>query len=383
MGGAAEGGGGFTDNESTDEDVGMKLLGSGKETLDKRCIRVESNIRRDHRCPPPELDTDGIENVPSSFIESGIITLGPLIGESKSSRVFSIIENDRTVIKYQSNCEDRYRSHPLTREYMIMQRISDLGISPRVYSLSDGVYLDPSNERIPSKANTGAYRNCKKPNPTLRYLIMERVGESLNDYVESNGPLSVNESIRIGCQLIQHLQKLHSLDIVHGDIFQRNVCFKDSGDLQNLVMIDFGRSIIVSRTSAVARSYISTFPLFTHWEMQGYRSSYRDDLFRVLQLMAYLMNGSKYMTDLFILSSTPFEDDTDPPIMSFKERGFIFELNGLKPITEAIHDVNVRSTVKQGLRQVLDFTRSLKLDQLPDYDSILATMQPLIDLEML
>ena len=130
----------------------------------------------------------------------------------------------------------------------------------------------------------------------------------------------------IGLELVKHVEKLSEMKIVHGDIFQRNVGFTLEGDI---VLIDFGRAMIVTNASPIAQFSFSSFPLFSPWEMVGYHSSYRDDLFRILRLMGFVMNGVDYLLELERLSKEPMNRATGQPLFNLKTEGFLFESDGI------------------------------------------------------
>ena len=342
-----------------------------RESLEKICLDLEKTLAQSRSIPTPDLGNEYTENVPGSLFEAnGSIHLGPLVGQSRSSKVYSVRGSRGGIaIKYQSNCDDNHKFHPLTREFWFLRRIERLEISPKAYGLSKGVTLN-SKGPVPAKVDTEAMRTCRKSNPTLRYLIMDKVGPSLHDHVEAKGPLSVEASINLGIKLISHIAKLNSIGIVHGDIFQRNVCFRSlAQDDANLVLIDFGMANVVGGgDNRLARGYVSTFPLYTPWEMAGYRSSYRDDLFRVLQLVAYLMNGPAYMDFLVELSKFRNGSDQPHPMFVFKQFVNIFEFDGPYPLEN-------NSKVEKIILEILAQTRGLAIDQMPDYESIVGMLQ--------
>jgi hypothetical protein len=82
------------------------------------------------------------EDVPTRLDASGEITLGHLIGASMSSNVFSVQGRPDLAVKYQSNCEEKRRTHPLTREFFMLKKVEHLAISPRAFVLSDAGQID-------------------------------------------------------------------------------------------------------------------------------------------------------------------------------------------------------------------------------------------------
>ena len=354
-----------TDSEHQEEEE----IKNGPQFMDKKIREIETLIKWKNLAPIPLLSEDVRELVTSNVDQHEEVNLGPMIGVSFSSNVFSIENHPDLAIKYQSDCDEKRPLHPLTREFFMLKRIEHLGISPVVYSVSDGARITDPEAAIGIKANTGALESCKKSKktPSIRYLIMDRVGESIYAFVKRRGPVPVQAAAAMGYQLFEHIEKLSALNIIHGDIFERNVCFDRRG---RLVLIDFGRSLIVKNAPPLARKSLSTFPLFSPWEMLGYRASFRDDCFRILQLIALLMNGKEYLAELDRLSQLPLDRQTGQPLVHFKSRGFIFELEGIaaRPVTNLAP--GMRESVSEALGAVLEYIRSLQLDEIPDFRRI-------------
>lgn len=353
----------------------------GPRYLDMICERIE--MAGACSFAQPLIDDEKIESVARSVDQSGTVQLGPLLGASLSSRVFSIAGNPNLAIKYQSDCGERRSMHPLTREYWFLKYLEDLDVSPKVYSLSQSVVRSQTSTAKTSSLEMMADKGACMKSPDkaqFRYLIMERVGESLHSYLKRpylGGKVSVKRAFELGIEMMALLEKVHSRGVVHGDIFQRNVCFKDD----KLVLIDFGRAMLVHHAPPLARvdSEIYLFPLFSLWEMLGYRASFRDDVFRVLQLMAVLMNGSKYVDAMDLLSEIPIDSQGRQPLLVYKAAGFIFELPkaGFLPIS-GIESGAIRTKVHGDLKALLDYVRALGLDEMPDHKSIIAALQELV-----
>lgn len=71
------------------------------------------------------------------------------------------------------------------------------------------------------------------------YIVMELVqGSNLESYVKTKGKLSVEDTVRIGCQLCNILKYLHGrpVPVIHGDIKPENIIVSD----ERVSLIDFG-----------------------------------------------------------------------------------------------------------------------------------------------
>ena len=74
------------------------------------------------------------------------------------------------------------------------------------------------------------------------YLIMEYVhGRSLKDIIRENGFLLIDEVYSYTMQIIDGLEAIHSLNIIHRDIKPNNIIKKSDG---TIVLIDFGTAFI-------------------------------------------------------------------------------------------------------------------------------------------
>jgi serine/threonine protein kinase len=75
------------------------------------------------------------------------------------------------------------------------------------------------------------------------YLVMEYVsGFTLREIVLSGGPLPVEETIRVGRQLLDALESIHKIRLVHRDIKPANIMIT-SDESKQVKLLDFGLSI--------------------------------------------------------------------------------------------------------------------------------------------
>ena len=97
-------------------------------------------------------------------------------------------------------------------------------------------------------------------------------------------------------------------------------------------LIDFGSSIFESEMDSIddrQRRSETVYHCFeTHWNMDGYRFSYRDDVFRALMIVAYIMSGSSFFERL---CSWNFNE-----LYEYKLSGFTFD--GFSNIEESVSD---------------------------------------------
>ena len=74
------------------------------------------------------------------------------------------------------------------------------------------------------------------------YLVLELMeGQTLQDYVINNGPISYTQTLHIFQQICQGLNYLHQKNIIHRDLQPRNIFYCNDGSIK---ILDFGLSMI-------------------------------------------------------------------------------------------------------------------------------------------
>jgi serine/threonine protein kinase len=276
------------------------------------------------------------------------------------------------ITKYQVDCFDTDKEgiHPLLKDYWFLRRIAELQVSPRPFYLS---YSSPlpfrqtlkSGFRMSIKERTECFRSGGK----VRFMVMEKVGESLHAMSRryANGKVPLVNVLSLGTKMMKIIRKLHDEgQVVHGDIHAGNICFSRTGN--SLRLIDFGRANLVTSAEdgvpSLEREPFSWHdPLFSHWNIEGYRETRRDDVFKVFLVMAMLLNGKTYLPHLK-------DRLNDQQSYEFKRNGNIFEIPGssIEGWTECTASV---------LSEILAIVRATELDARPDYESILSKLSEL------
>jgi len=75
------------------------------------------------------------------------------------------------------------------------------------------------------------------------FLVMERLGETLQHWWEHQGNLSEKTIVLLAEQIFQRIEYVHSKGIVHCDLKPDNFMFGNGGKLHHLYLVDFGSSI--------------------------------------------------------------------------------------------------------------------------------------------
>jgi serine/threonine protein kinase len=143
---------------------------------------------------------------------------------------------------------------------------------------------------------------------------MDEVGDAIEEYMFKIKPtyrFSFLPAIKLGGQMIELVKKLHSFNIVHGDVHLGNFAFRSPDSFTDIIFLDFGRAHFVGpkdvekdlpkQTGSVdfceERKRIYHF-LASKWEMMGCKPTYRDDVYRAVKMMGFAMWGGPFQHKL-------------------------------------------------------------------------------------
>lgn len=370
---------------------------------------------RDRRHPPYSRFWNSLkERVPHWIFPEGTITLGmPLVGESAYARVFAIQAHKEWVLKYHAFCpRKREKSDSILREAYFLQLINASAphITHKIKYLSGPLTPEaPTSLKIPLEQNRCP--TVSDTQPIVRYIITERVGLDLLDFLEEfdNERVPFVTAIELGMQIIRLLEQLHSMNIVHGDLHASNIAFRDrSVDAEtissqdNLVLIDFGRARIghsgrpIESQTVVQRSKPLCHAHLSHWESVGgfhYVPSFRDDIYRGYLVIAAMIYGGDHMEaqmdmcegghrdryrqfkefDNFFDTRVETESDHEDDIGEY-----IFDIDSVLPTTLIAGRLGVLSLLEQSLNHI----RGLGENGLPDYRFLSSCLERILDMRL-
>ena len=134
------------------------------------------------------------------------------------------------------------------------------------------------------------------------YLVMEYLPDgTLAAQIAAEGPMTVDEVLRIGVQLAGGLQTTHLHHIVHGDIKPQNVLRARSGEV---ALGDFGVARLTSSASGTSRATLLT-PLHAAPELfDGGSPTVGTDVYELCSTLFQLLDGA-----------APVGDETDSPLL--------------------------------------------------------------------
>ena len=126
----------------------------------------------------------------------------------------------------------------------------------------------------------------------ISYIVMELLeSKTLKDYIEENGPLSSELTLKIAAQIASALEAAHKAHIVHRDIKPQNIILN-----QNLVakVTDFGIAKVQNATSATITSFGSTMGSVHYFSPEHAKGGYTDaksDLYSLGVVMYEMATG--------------------------------------------------------------------------------------------
>ena len=126
---------------------------------------------------------------------------------------------------------------------------------------------------------------------TLPFLTMQYVpGHSLQARVDENGPLRVEEILRIGLQAAAGLAAAHSHGLVHRDIKPSNILLEDT--VERAVLTDFGLARAIDDASLTQTGIIAGTPHYMSPEQaSGGEIDARSDLFSLGAVLYFMAAG--------------------------------------------------------------------------------------------
>ena len=228
--------------------------------------------------------------------------------------------------------------HPLENEGEFLEIVynADNTLVPETLILSPSVRPTPllhrdASERIMSTVLAEKYLYCAGLDSKIRFLVQARAGPDLAKYLGDMRRTSVaavymETALRATMLTIAKLEKLHALNIVHGDIHSGNVVLADPAGTKiasesDLLFIDFGYAhTIPSAETAVAGNM--NIELLSPWHLEEASPvGQRDDVYRALEMLARALAPPKsFRRGIEDLWKTGGKD----AVLGFKREGNLF-----------------------------------------------------------
>ena len=191
--------------------------------------------------------------------------------------------------------------------------------------------------------------------PEYNLLIMQLLGKSLNCIFEDcGGQIDIGTVMKIGVNIIDHLEKIHRIGIIHRDIKPNNFMFGIDEHSSDLYVMDFGLSKKWYTGGdhiefKVGRSMIGTARYASLNIHNGTEPSRRDDLESVGYMLVYLNKGSLPWQGLK-------KKTKENPIDKIWDKKMMVSLKSLcVGMPECFYEY-------------INYTRNLQFNEKPDYD---------------
>ena len=260
----------------------------------------------------------------------GRLELGDEIARSFRSRTYAAdAVHARTGVhspvrvRYHTDCIDlmlpsRKQVGGTMLEYAILGALEPLEIAPRMLYLSPEVDI-PDHPSQPVKSLAVEEEVCA--GSRVRFSVSEPTGPSarqlLATYAPSMSPRELAQVIvTIGLQTLSHLEQLHNLGLTHGNINSDSIVARkltvdtvEELKLAEYFLIDFelARFTEIDKLEDPGVGFSETRPRDRSlWEMEGFRSGKRDDVYRLLETMARLFSNGTWETGFEMLVAETF-----------------------------------------------------------------------------
>jgi hypothetical protein len=234
------------------------------------------------------------------------VFLTGILGQTRNNTIYNMrVDGSRDLaVKYNGHCvgdDDQAGEFldPLALETHFLKRVNEGApeVAIKHYFTSEAVPLPPRG------SSRSLYGKLGKRPPTcplgaapthVRLMIMEKIAGTLYRFISNKKRIDLNHAVSMGIQMVRLLRDLHALGIIHGDIHPGNIGVAHRNP-PRLIVIDFGAA---RRPRADIKKGISTRiwcnGYISMWESIYWPPSYRDDMFRMVQMLAIMMHGMEY-----------------------------------------------------------------------------------------
>ena len=138
-------------------------------------------------------------------------------------------------------------------------------------------------------------RDVDKTDDGEPFLVMELVeGESLSRKFKRDGPMKLDEALKIADELLDVLRVAHEAGVIHRDIKPSNLFVEDDGTLR---VLDFGVARVMrggpGKVKTAAGTLLGTVTYMPPEQLRGDEVDARADLYAVGATLYRLVSGRK------------------------------------------------------------------------------------------
>jgi hypothetical protein len=274
------------------------------------------------------------EIVPSSVLRSDdsySLEKVILVRHSRSSHFMR--DYPGLLVKY--TC-DNSAVHPGLLEYEILRSLARSMVTPKVFYISPFMTVENISHRGKLATNCRKCQLSGSP-PRVGFIITERfIGPSIFDIQHGVVPrtMSLVEIFKRGIQMVDIIQSVHAERIVHGSIdWFHFVCRSD--DCTDLAIVGFDHAKIVNDVRKCSNEVHTSFELeasLSPWEMRKCETSFRDDMYRIMLTVSFMIHGMDYSHFLQLLTGVYLQEPIVAEYLlanfvNVKDAGRIFEVD--------------------------------------------------------
>ena len=211
---------------------------------------------------------------------------------------------------------------------------------------------------------------------SLRTLVMTNEGSNtLYDYYDKVGKLDANTTLAIGRRAIRLVEQVHKRGLIHGDIHWGNFVYKNESDIPGtLKLIDYGRAMpyIDWQTGAHLPPEMMIAKMSEHFlwndaylsinELQGNPVGRRDDMFRLAEMLSFMMEGTDAIME---------QRERPPPPRTGEHKPRALRRSFLVPRRNIVNRKrfrNLKQTTPKAIAELYYASQTDKLEETPNYD---------------
>lgn len=304
--------------------------------------------------------------------------------------VFSLQICPRLVLVYRQHCPEQGAIDPSVRDFWFLLHVRETHVSPRVYHISNP--LDGATVASVPNGKMDIHTCANGEYPHIRYTMMDLVsGRAVDELMLwNNKRFTIHESVTMGANILRALQKLHAMDVLHGDLHWGNIMVAG----HEIQLIDYERaSIYDSEQMDALKKFPCGVPMSvtlsipellwvgsfnTLWESHFCPKSFRDDLYRALVVIATMIHGPAY--DMYFRE---LSQEGPTKWLILKASGQVFNVQGEpgegKPakflISDHVSSEDTADLENARFMQLARYASKLGMHDRPEYDVLIGLLE--------
>src|SRR5690625_950284 len=187
----------------------------------------------------------------------------------------------------------------------------------------------------------------------ILYMVMEYVdGFTLKEYVQTYGPLNIEEAVHIMQQITNAIAHAHAYDLVHRDIKPQNILIDHNGQVK---VTDFGIAVALSATAlTITNSVLGSVHYLSPEQARGGLATKKSDIYSLGIVFYELLTGQLPFSGespvsialKHLQNDIPFVRDYNPNIPQSIEN-IVLQATTKDPFHryETVYDMNIALSV--------------------------------------